>query len=156
MPADSITGDRNESHALRFQVSADRRSASRRVRYIETSHADDGECRLCQLDSGRLPAAGKPMNTQDQQNEKDGEEAFAEETLIQAIENQIEADDPPAARATLNKLTLVGYEREEILRLMALVLAREVESILHEDRPFDRDWYEQALRALPELPEAAE
>ena len=83
----------------------------------------------------------------------DGEEAFAEATLTQAIENQIEAGEPPAARATLNKLTLVGYEREEILQLMALVLAHEVDAMLRDDRPFDAAWYEQALRALPELPE---
>ncbi|WP_375740661.1 hypothetical protein [Pseudomonas boanensis] len=83
----------------------------------------------------------------------DGEEAFAEATLTQAIENQIEADDPPAARATFNKLTLVGYEREEILQLMALVLAHEIDAMLRADRAFDTAWYEQALRALPELPE---
>lgn len=84
----------------------------------------------------------------------DSEESFAEQTLIQAIENQLEADSPPAVRATLNKLTLVGYEREEILRLMALVLSHEIKVMLRDNRPFDRDWYEQALRALPELPDA--
>ena len=80
------------------------------------------------------------------------DEEFAESTLIQAIENQIESDDPPAAKATFNKLTLVGYEREEILNLMAHVLAVEIDAILEEDRPFDTQWYEAALRALPELP----
>ena len=80
------------------------------------------------------------------------EEAFAESTLIQAIENQIENDNPPAAKATFNKLTLVGYEREEILNLMAHVLAIEIDAILEQDRPFDTQWYEAALRALPELP----
>jgi hypothetical protein len=81
------------------------------------------------------------------------DEAFAESALIQAIENQIEAGEPPATLATLNKLSLVGYEREEILQLMALVLAHEVKAMLRDDRPFDRDGYEQALRALPSLPE---
>lgn len=81
------------------------------------------------------------------------DEAFAEAALIQAIENQIEAGEPPAALATLNKLSLVGYEREEILQLMALVLAHEVKAMLRDDRPFDRDGYELALRALPTLPE---
>ena len=81
------------------------------------------------------------------------EEEFAESTLIQAIENQIESDNPPAAKATFNKLTLVGYEREEILELMALVLAHEIDAMLRDDRPFDGARYEQALRALPELPE---
>ncbi|WPC05361.1 hypothetical protein SBP02_01015 [Pseudomonas benzenivorans] len=80
------------------------------------------------------------------------DEAFAETALIQAIENQIEAGEPAATRATLNKLTLVGYEREEIVQLMALVLAHEVKAMLREDRAFDGEAYEQALRALPALP----
>lgn len=82
----------------------------------------------------------------------DDEEAFTEATLIEAIENQIERDNPPAAKATLNKLTLVGMDREEILNLMAHVLAFEIDAMLDEDRPFDTQWYEAALRALPELP----
>ena len=80
------------------------------------------------------------------------EEEFAENTLVEAIENQIESDNPPAAKATFNKLTLVGYEREEILNLMANVLAVEIDAILEEDRAFNTEWYEAALRALPELP----
>lgn len=80
------------------------------------------------------------------------EEEFAKTTLIQAIENQIESDNPPAAKATLNKLTLVGYERDEILNLMAHVLAVEIDAFLDEKRAFNTQWYEAALRALPELP----
>lgn len=85
-------------------------------------------------------------------NDDIDDEAFAENTLVEAIENQIESDNPPAAKATFNKLTLVGYEREEILSLMAHVLAVEIDAILEEDRAFDTQWYEAALRALPELP----
>ena len=84
------------------------------------------------------------------EHDHDDDEAFAEETLIQAIENQLEADNPPAAKAVYNKLTLVGYEREEILELMALVLAHEIDAMLRDDRPFDSAWYERALRALPD------
>ncbi len=80
------------------------------------------------------------------------EEEFAEATLTQAIENQIESDNPPAARATFNKLTLVGLEREDILNMMAHVLAVEIDALLEADRPFDTQWYEAALRALPEMP----
>jgi len=82
----------------------------------------------------------------------DDEEAFTEATLIEAIENQIESDNPPAAKATLNKLTLVGMDRDGILNLMAHVLAFEIDAMLDEDRPFDTEWYETALRKLPELP----
>jgi hypothetical protein len=80
------------------------------------------------------------------------EEEFAENTLIEAIQNQIDSDNPPAAKATFNKLTLVGYEKDEILNLMAHVLAVEIDAILEEDRAFNTEWYEAALRALPELP----
>lgn len=89
----------------------------------------------------------------DIQNDED--EQFAEDTLVQAIENQIESDNPPAAKATFNKLTLVGYERDDILEMMAHVLAVEIDKILEEDRAFDTEWYEKALRALPELPPEA-
>ncbi|WP_369988683.1 hypothetical protein [Pseudomonas xanthosomatis] len=84
------------------------------------------------------------------------DEDFAEATLTQAIENQIESGEPPAAKATLNKLTLVGYEREDILNLMAHVLAIEIDAMLDQDRAFDTEWYEAALRALPELPPEAD
>ena len=43
--------------------------------------------------------------------------------LLEAIESQLESGEPPATRAVYNKLSLVGYEREEILQMMALVLA---------------------------------
>jgi len=83
----------------------------------------------------------------------DDDETFAEETLIQAIENQLEAGEPAATQATLNKLTLVGYERDEILKLMELVLAREIRLMLEQDRPFDIYGYESQLRNLPDLAE---
>ena len=84
------------------------------------------------------------------------DEDFAHAQLVEAIENQLTDNDPPAAQATLNKLTLVGYEREETLHLMALVLADEIKQMMAEDRAFDGVRYEQNLRNLPELPESSE
>ncbi|WP_263261853.1 hypothetical protein [Pseudomonas sp. RIT-PI-S] len=81
------------------------------------------------------------------------DEDFAEATLTEAIRNQLESGEPPAAQATFNKLKLVGYEEADILNLMAHVLAIEIDNMLKADRPFDGQWYEAALRALPELPD---
>ncbi|MBF7142301.1 MULTISPECIES: hypothetical protein [Pseudomonas] len=86
-------------------------------------------------------------------NDELNDEDFAEATLTEAIRNQLENDEPPAAKATFNKLKLVGYEEDDILNLMAHVLAIEIDNMLKADRPFDGAWYEAALRALPELPE---
>jgi len=91
--------------------------------------------------------------TEQDQPQTDEDEVFAEQALTPAIEYQLEADSPAAAKATYNKVTLVGYPGEEIIDLMAQVLALEVRAMLDAERPFDLAWYEQALRALPTLPE---
>ncbi|SDH64889.1 hypothetical protein SAMN05216588_10673 [Pseudomonas flavescens] len=89
------------------------------------------------------------MSTADQHDD----ETFTEQALLEAIENQLQSGEPAFARAVLNTLTLVGYERAESVQMMAMVLAHEVDAMLREDRPFDSEGYEQALRALPTLPE---
>lgn len=83
----------------------------------------------------------------------ENDEGFAEQTLLEAIENQLAAGEPAAVQATLNKLSLVGYERDEILQMMALVLAAEIRRMLDQDAAFDLQHYEQTLRALPTLPD---
>jgi len=146
----------SDSDRPRYRVDADRQAAQRRVRYVETNRPDDGSCTICQLDEENpAPLDETPAMAQDNPS-NDEDEAFAESTLIQAIENQLEAGEPAATQATLNKLTLVGYERDECLQMMALVLAHEIRAMLSEDRPFDGAAYEAMLRKLPELPEASE
>lgn len=135
----------------RYQFSADRTSARRTLRYRETNQGDAAECRLCQLDEGQIDVNDAVQSNADDDDDED----FAAERLLEAVQNQIDADSPPAARATFNKLTLVGYPAEEALELMAQVLAHEVSAMLDADRPFDLAWYEQALRALPTLPDEA-
>lgn len=146
---------------LRYQVSADRPSASRRIRYVETNKGDADDCMLCQLDEDDVPvgenaAVIAPELAAEQQQPEDDEagEQQVEQELLQAIENQLSAQQPPAAQAVLNKLTLVGHTRAEIVQMMAQVLAWQINVMLAADRPFDMAAYESALRALPQLPEA--
>lgn len=82
------------------------------------------------------------------------DEIFARERLLEAIENQLASNEPPCAQATLNKLTLVGYSRENSMDLMAEVLAHCIGVMLDADQPFDMTAYEAGLRGLPELPSA--
>ncbi|MBL4834659.1 MAG: hypothetical protein JKY26_11890 [Pseudomonas sp.] len=88
--------------------------------------------------------------------DQEPDEAFARERLVEAVENQLAANQPAAAQATLNKLTLVGYSRDESIELMARVLAYCVGVMLDNDAPFDMPAYEQALRNLPELPDTTD
>ncbi len=86
----------------------------------------------------------------------DDEESFVSSYLIEAVENQLAAGEPDYVQAVLNKLTLVGYEREEAVLLMAQALSFEIEAMLDADRPFDGAHCERLLRALPDLPEVAD
>lgn len=83
----------------------------------------------------------------------EADEAFTHEKLLEAVENQLAEGSPAAAQATLNKLTLVGYERDDSLDLMAQVLAYHINQMLEQDAAFDLEAYEQSLRNLPELPD---
>ncbi|NLY57570.1 MAG: hypothetical protein GX071_03490 [Gammaproteobacteria bacterium] len=47
----------------RYRISADRQSAVRRVRYVETSHPDSGDCTLCQLDELAQDGQNSPKTT---------------------------------------------------------------------------------------------
>jgi len=86
------------------------------------------------------------------QADNEADEAFTHEKLLEAVENQLADGSPAAAQATLNKLTLVGYERADSLDLMAQVLAYHIGVMLEQDEPFDIAAYEQSLRNLPDLP----
>lgn len=81
------------------------------------------------------------------------DERFTENALVQAVENQLEAGEPAFTQSVLNKLTLVGYSRQDSVQMMAMALAHEVDDMLRENRPFDMEKYERTLRALPTLPE---
>ena len=87
------------------------------------------------------------------QTDNEADAAFAHEKLLEAVENQLAEGSPAAAQATLNKLTLVGYERADSLDLMAQVLAWHINQMLEQDAAFDLEAYEQSLRKLPELPD---
>lgn len=86
-------------------------------------------------------------------DEQQEDASFTEQALVEAIENQLAAGQPACTQSVLNKLTLVGYPREESVQMMAMVLAHEVDDMLRENRPFDAEKYERTLRALPTLPE---
>lgn len=138
----------------RYQVSADRESAVRRVRYVETNRGDAGECSLCQMDDGSIATvsqAEQSVSEHDDRLQQDDDELVREQLAI-AIENQLQANEPPFVQAVLNKLLLVGTGRAEAVEMMAYVLAVEIEQSFNEERGFAADNYERMLRALPTLP----
>lgn len=134
----------------RYQVSADRDSAVRRVRYVETNRGDADDCALCQMDEGVIESA----EVLDEEQVESEEAQFVRQQLFEVIENQLRDNNPPFVQAVLNKLVLVGIERDEAVEMMAYVLSLEIQKTLSQDSGFDLTSYEKMLRALPELPDA--
>ena len=93
------------------------------------------------------------MNEETPATLPDEEDLLVQQQLVDAVENQLVANEPPCVQAVLNKLTLVGVEREEAIEMMAYVLAVEIQLTFLHDRAFDAASYERMLRELPQLPE---
>lgn len=87
--------------------------------------------------------------------DEDDDEELVGSQLTLAIENQLRDGNPECVQAVLNKLTLVGVERDEAIAMMAYVLSVEIRQVLEQGRGFDADNYERMLRALPDLPDDA-
>ena len=76
-------------------------------------------------------------------------------TLHEVVASQLWDGDPPEAWQTAQRLLAAGYERHEILHMLAAVVAREVFGLLAEGQAVDPAGYVRALAGLPESWEAA-
>jgi len=72
--------------------------------------------------------------------------------IIEVVENQLEANDPPEIRETLDRLMSEGYSDQESKELIGNIVALEVFGVLKEGKPFDLDRYVAGLQRLPEIP----
>ena len=72
--------------------------------------------------------------------------------ILEVVENQLESNDPPKARETLNRLMAQGIERDEALRYLACALSVEIFGALKHSEPFNPERYDKNLDALPDMP----
>lgn len=73
--------------------------------------------------------------------------------ILDVVNNQIRARNPPATKETFDRLVREGHEHKEARRLIGCVVASEIFDVLTEDQPYNEARYVTALRKLPELPE---
>jgi len=75
-------------------------------------------------------------------------------TLHEAVAGQLWNDDPQEVWRTARRLLAAGYERHEVLHMLASALTSEIWWALHEGQPHEHGRYLRALEALPESWEA--
>ncbi len=69
--------------------------------------------------------------------------------VLEVVDNQIEGNDPPETRQTLNRLMSEGHSESEARELIGAVVAAELFEVMTKERPFDRQSFVAALEELP-------
>jgi Domain of unknown function (DUF1841) len=69
--------------------------------------------------------------------------------MHEIVATQLWDDDPPEVWDAAARLLDAGYDRHEILHMLAAPVAEQVWGALHEDLPYDREQHRAALEALP-------
>lgn len=97
---------------------------------------------LSNPDVDEIDVAGHPMNPR------------LHVSLHQGVADQIVHDEPPEVWQTALRLEALGYDRHDVLHMLAVVLGEQIRLILIENQPHDRQRYLAALAELPDSWEA--
>ena len=68
--------------------------------------------------------------------------------ILEVVENQLQANDPPEIKQTLNRLLAAGHRRQQAIEMIGSALVEEIWNIFHERKPFDRERYAALLEKL--------
>ena len=69
--------------------------------------------------------------------------------MHEIVATQLWDDSPPEAWDTAARLRDAGYERHEILHMLARPVSEQIWGALHNERPYDHERHVAALQALP-------
>ena len=72
--------------------------------------------------------------------------------IIEAVEVQLEENDPPKVRKALKRLISEGIDREEALKYIACALSVEIFGVMKNSEPFNPIRYDTNLDGLPDMP----
>lgn len=78
------------------------------------------------------------------------EKPYLKSAILEVVENQLQANDPPETRQTFDRLISEGYSEEDSKKLIGLVVTSEIFDVLNKQEPFNP---ERDVRALNELPQ---
>jgi uncharacterized protein with ATP-grasp and redox domains len=73
--------------------------------------------------------------------------------ILEVVENQLDANDPPETGKTLARLMSEGYSEEAAKNLIGCVVTSEIFDVMKNQKPFDHARFVKALNDLPEIPE---
>ncbi|MFH1666101.1 MAG: hypothetical protein ABIA17_00805 [Elusimicrobiota bacterium] len=71
--------------------------------------------------------------------------------ILEVVDNQLQANDPPETRKAFDRLLSEGYSEEEAKKLIGLVVTSEIFDVLKKQEPFNPERFAKALNELPKL-----
>jgi len=82
-----------------------------------------------------------------------GEKPYLKSAILEVVDNQLQANDPPETRQTFDRLTSEGHSEEEAKGLIGCVVTLEIFDVLKKQEPFNPERFAKALNELPKLPQ---
>jgi hypothetical protein len=76
---------------------------------------------------------------------------YLQSAILEAVENQIQDDDLPEVRLTLERLQSGGMSAHEARLYIGMALLFEMNDVLRTKAPFNRERYRASLDRLPSL-----
>jgi hypothetical protein len=74
------------------------------------------------------------------------------DTILEVVQNQIDADDPPETAKTLLRLKDQGFSEEDAMKYIGQAVCVEIWDSLHNQNEFNLQRYIRNLHRLPEEP----
>jgi len=65
------------------------------------------------------------------------ENPYLKSAILEVIENQLQANDPPETRQTYDRLISEGYSEVEAKKLIGCVVSSEIFVVLKKQEPFN-------------------
>ena len=80
------------------------------------------------------------------------ENPYLKSAILEVVENQLQANDPPETRQTYDRLISEGYSEVEAKKLIGCVVSLEIFDVLKKQEPFNPERFAKALNELPKIP----
>lgn len=74
--------------------------------------------------------------------------ANLKKSILEIVDNQLKANDPPCTKDTYEKLMAVGYSKAEAKDKIGAVVLTEIYDILKKGQPFDEGKYQSSLEEM--------
>jgi hypothetical protein len=72
--------------------------------------------------------------------------------MLEVVENQIKANNPPETKLTYNRLVGPGISDLDAKKYIAQCVLMEISCVLKDGKPFNEERFAKNLRRLPEGP----